>query len=139
MKKFAVYSIIGISAAALAAFGWYRGVALNEWQTVAHAAGTMPWQDGGTITMVRECVLDTPPPPTGPFECGISCPFVTSVYHTACPGYIQLDVQAQRGTQFIAVPRGFTYQGGGAYPRSGQQFLVGGASPALPWVIGIPQ
>lgn len=139
MKRLFVYGVIGTSIAALALFGWYRQGVADDWRAVAQAAGTMPWQDGGTITLVRECVLDTPPPPTGPFECGISCPFVTSVYHTACPGYIQLDVQSQYGTQFIAVPRGFTYQGGGTYPRAGQQFLVGGASPAVPLVIGIPQ
>lgn len=109
-----------------------------ELKKVAKAAAGMPWQDGGIITMVREpCVLDTPA--IDPVECGISCPLVTSVYHTACVNYIEIDVQSQFGTTFIAAPVGFQYRGGGAHPRAGIQYIAGGASNVTPWIIAIPR
>ena len=105
---------------------------------VADAAGGMPWQDGGIITKVMpQCILDTPA--NAPTTCGISCPFVSSVYASACVGYIEVLTQSQHGTQFLAVPVGFMYSGGGSFPRAGQQYIAGGASNAMPWVIGIPQ
>ena len=109
-----------------------------KWQQAVEAASAMPWQDGGTITMVREpCVLDTPA--TSPVTCGISCPLVSSVYGSACTGYIEIDVQSQFGTTFLAVPVSFQYRGGGTHPRAGTQYISGGASNAMPWVIGIPR
>ena len=105
---------------------------------VADAAGGMPWQDGGIITKVTpQCILDTPPP--APTTCGISCPFVSSVYSSACVGYTEVWTQSQHGTQFLAVPIGFIYSGGGLFPRPGQQYIAGGALHIMPWVIGIPQ
>ncbi len=108
-----------------------------EYQKTVKAIGGMPWQDGGIITMVREpCVLDTPQ--NAPTTCAVSCPLVTSIYGSACTGYIELDTQSQFGTMFIAVPLGFLYKGGGTHPSPGMQYIAGGASNAMPWVIGIP-
>ena len=108
-----------------------------EYRSVAEAAGAMPWQDGGTISMVRmPCVLDTPV--IAPTTCAISCPLVTSVLATACAGYIEIDTTGQLGTMFIAAPIGFKYQGGGTFPKAGDKFLTGGSSNIMPWVIGIP-
>ncbi len=108
-----------------------------EYKKAAKAVGGMPWQDGGTITMVREpCVLDTPA--NAPTTCAISCPMVTSVYGSACINYIEIDTQSQYGTTFIAAPVGFVYSGGGTHPSPGMQYIAGGSSNVMPWVIGIP-
>ncbi len=108
-----------------------------EYKKTVEAVGGMPWQDGGIITMVREpCVLDTPQ--IAPTTCAASCPMVTSVYGSACTGYIEIDTQSQHGTTFIAAPINFVYRGGGMHPMVGMQYIAGGASNAIPWVIGIP-
>jgi len=108
-----------------------------DYRGVVKAVSSMPWQDGGTITAVREpCVLDTPP--TDPVECGISCPQVTSVYGSACVDYIEIVTNSQHGTAFIAAPVGFIYKGGGTHPVANMQFIAGGASNVQPWIIGIP-
>ncbi len=108
-----------------------------EYRGVAEAAGGMPWQDGGKITLVREpCILDTPA--TSPTTCAVSCPEVTAILASACVGYIELDVSGQLGTTFMAVPTAFQYKGGGTHPIAGTSFIAGGSSPAQPWVIGIP-
>jgi hypothetical protein len=82
-----------------------------EYRSVVKAVSSMPWQDGGEITMVREpCILDTP----------------------------AIDTVGQLGTTFMAAPIGFVYRGGGTHPTAGMQFLAGGSTNAQPWVIGIP-
>lgn len=102
-----------------------------------NAEGSCATQDGGKITMVRQpCILDTPA--TEPVNCAASCPLVTSVFETACTGYIELDTQSQLGTTFLAVPTGFVYKGGGTTPTAGMQYIYCGSSNAYPWVIGIP-
>jgi len=104
----------------------------------AVAAGGCPWQDGGTITIVREpCILDTPPPPATPTSCTASCPNTTS-WATACVGYIELDTSSQLGTIFITPTTAFVYSGGGVHPKAGDQYLACGASNLIPWYIGIP-
>ncbi|MDP3900407.1 MAG: hypothetical protein Q8Q23_04990 [bacterium] len=118
-----------------------RIAAYYEWQNVVEAASAMPWQDGGTITMVNEpCILDTPPPPATPVTCS-HCPFVSaSVAPGQCEFYIELVQQSQHGTQFMAVPVAFDgYRGGGTHPRAGTQYIAGGASNVVPWIIGIPK
>ena len=108
-----------------------------KFSKIAKSVGGLPWQDGGTITMVRQpCVLDTPA--IAPVTCAVSCPLVTSAWGSACIGYIELDTTSQFGTIFIAAPIGFVYQGGGTMPVAGMQYIAGGASNAIPWVIGIP-
>lgn len=107
-----------------------------EFNNTAKAIGGLPWQDGGRITMVKFCVLDTPMP--YPTTCEISCPFVTSSYGTGCIAYNEILVQAQKGTQYIAAPKAFVYSGGGSFPASGMDFVAGGSTNAMPWVIGIP-
>ncbi len=108
-----------------------------EYRSVVKATATMPWQDGGQITMVKEpCILDTPV--SSPVTCAISCPLVTSVLGPACMGYIEIDTAGQLGTTFLAAPTGFVYQGGGTHPAAGMQFIAGGSTNAQPWVIGIP-
>jgi len=109
----------------------------SRFKEVARAVSALPWQDGGTITLVREpCVLDTPA--NAPTTCGVSCPLVSAVYGSACVNFIELDVVSQLGTNFIAAPIEFAYRGGGVHPAAGMQYMAGGASPAIPWVIGIP-
>ncbi|RLC37252.1 hypothetical protein DRH27_04050 [Candidatus Falkowbacteria bacterium] len=108
-----------------------------EFNNVAKAVGGMPWQDGGKISMVRPvCILDTPMP--YPTTCAISCPLVTSAYGTACMAYMEIDTVGQKGTTFMAVPKGFVFSGGGSFPTTGMDFVAGGSTNALPWVIGIP-
>lgn len=104
---------------------------------VAKAVGSMPWQDGGIINkVVPKCILDTPA--ILPTTCAISCPGVTSIYGTGCVGYVEIMTQSQYGTAFLAVPTGFKYGGGGTQPMPGMQYVAGGASNVTPWVIGIP-
>jgi hypothetical protein len=118
----------------------YLGVGVMDYisfKKVVESAGGMPAQDGGRITMVKQpCILDTPA--TSPTTCAISCPLVTSALGTACISYIEIDTQSQKGTPFLAAPIGYFYRGGGTYPIAGMQYVYGGASNAIPWVIGIP-
>ena len=128
-----IFGLVVISAGILA------GPKINnylEFRKVAKAVGAMPWQDGGVITnYIPACVLDTPIP--GPTTCAVSCPLVTTLVGPACVGYTEMDVTGQYGTFVIAVPLGFVFVGGGVTPRPGAQFIAGGASPSVPWVIGI--
>jgi len=132
--------IIIISVLVLGSLGYFyapKAADYYEWRQVVKAAGSMPWQDGGTIIMVREpCVLDTPA--VSPTTCAISCPLVTGAVGTLCTGYIEIDTASQMGTTFIAAPVGFVYKGGGTHPAPGMQFIAGGVSNIQPWVIGIP-
>lgn len=108
-----------------------------KFKNVAESAGGMPWQDGGRITMVRQpCILDTPT--IDPVTCAASCPLVTKDLGTLCTGYIEIDTQSQQGTINIDAPIGFMYKGGGTMPTAGMSYIAGGASNAIPWVIGIP-
>jgi hypothetical protein len=137
-KKRIIWLIAGIAIISLILLVIPGIVDYFNYQSAVEAAGSMPWQDGGKITMVREpCVLDTPPP--APTTCAISCPLVTGALGTACAGYIEIDTIGQLGTTFIAAPIGFVYKGGGAHPIAGMQFIAGGASNINPWVIGIPK
>lgn len=115
-----------------------RIAARYEWQNVVEAASAMPWQDGGEITMVNEpCVLDTPL--IAPVTCS-HCPFVSVALGSQCEFYIELVLQSQHGTQFMAVPITFDgYRGGGIHPRAGTQYIAGCSSNIVPWVIGIPK
>lgn len=133
-------AIIIIGGIAYAGIGIFEYVQFKrDFAKAAEAAGGCPWQDGGTITIVRmPCILDFPLSPLVPTHCTYSCPMVTSIWQTACAGYIEIDTQGQLGTTFIAAPIGFKYSGGGTFPKAGDQFLACGASNAIPWVIGIP-
>ena len=135
-KKIVRFSILAIVICFLVYVGF--GIAdYLEYKSVVKASAGMSWQDGGKISMVREpCVLDTPA--SDPVVCGISCPLVTSVWGSGCVGYIEIDTVGQLGTTFISAPVGFVYSGGGAHPRAGMDFIAGGATNAMPWVIGIP-
>jgi hypothetical protein len=104
----------------------------------ATQAATAPWQDGGTITKyIPKCILDTPAPPATPVTCQMSCPLISPILKLACAGYSELGVVGQLGARFIAVPIGFIFSGGKT-PTPGMSFIAAGASPTLPWVIGIP-
>jgi hypothetical protein len=157
IKKKKIYLIISVFFISFIIFLMPGIIDYLEYEQVASAVGGMPWQGGGTITLVREpCILDTPA--NAPTTCAISCPLVTSVWGPACIGYIEIDTNPQlvmedgeikeidkaqlaglgAGATFIAAPIGFIYRGGGTHPVAGMQYLVGGASNAQPWVIGIP-
>lgn len=102
------------------------------------AVGGMPWSDGGRITMVRQpCVWDTPCQTGTCPPCTVSCPLVSSMYGPACTGYIEIDTTGVKGTYFIAAPLAFANYKGSPYPAPGMNFLAGGASNVLPWVIGL--
>ncbi|MBU4256876.1 hypothetical protein KKC04_00500 [Patescibacteria group bacterium] len=136
-KKRIIWLIAGIAIISLILLIIPGIVDYLDYQKAVEAAGGMPWQDGGKITIVREpCVLDTPA--TSPTTCAISCPLVTGALGPACTGYIEIDTVGQLGTTFIAAPIGFVYKGGGAHPVAGMQFIAGGATNISPWVIGIP-
>lgn len=136
-KKRTIWLIAGIAIISLILLIIPGIVDYLDYQKAVRAAGGMPWQDGGKITMVREpCVLDTPA--IFPTTCAISCPLVTGALGTACAGYIEIDTTGQLGTTFIAAPIGFVYKGGGTHPVAGMQFITGGATNISPWVIGIP-
>ena len=136
-KKRIIWTIVSLIAISLILLITPGIIDYFEYRSVVKAVSSMPWQDGGEITMVREpCILDTPA--TSPTTCAISCPLVTSVLGPACIGYIEIDTVGQLGTTFIAAPIGFVYQGGGTHPVAGMQFLAGGASNIQPWVIAIP-
>lgn len=142
-KKRIIWLIAGIAIISLILLIVPGIVDYLDYQKAVEAAGGMPWQDGGKITMVGShvlvggpCVLDTPA--TSPTTCAISCPLVTGALGPACAGYIEIDTVGQLGTTFIAAPIGFVYKGGGAHPVAGMQFIAGGATNISPWVIGIP-
>ena len=105
-----------------------------KWNNFVNASTGM--EDGGKIAFVHEpCVIDSPP--SDPVVCGISCPLATKAWGSACAGHIQIDVQSQLGTVFLAPIVGFVYKGGGTHPVAGTDYLYAG-TPAAPWVIGIP-
>jgi len=138
-KKKIIWSLIIILLVSIVIYFSWSLVDYYNFKKVAKSVGGMPWQDGGTITMVRQpCVWDTPCPTGVCPPCTVSCPFVSVVWGPACTVYIEIDTVGQFGTTFIAAPIGFIYRGGGAFPVAGMQFLAGGASNAIPWVIGIP-
>ncbi|MBA3047921.1 hypothetical protein KKC83_05130 [Patescibacteria group bacterium] len=137
IKKKKIWLAAGVIAACFAIYMAIGVFDYLEYRNAAIASGSMPAQDGGRITMVREpCILDTPA--NVPTTCAVSCPLVTTAVGTLCTGYIEIDTTGQLGTTFIAAPTGFVYKGGGTHPTAGMDFLYGGASNALPWVIGIP-
>lgn len=104
---------------------------------IADSASGLPVQDAGKITFVREpCILDTPA--IDPVNCLVSCPLVTLVWESACVNFIELDTISQHGTEFISSPVEMVYRGGGTHPVAGMSYIFGGASNAIPWVIGIP-
>ena len=124
------------------------------------ASAGMPFQTAGNITLVRpQCILDTPA--SSPTTCAVSCPGVTTIWGPACTAYLEIDYVPQPGlgieehvanprvhlasvefaqapSYFLAVPIGFQYSGGGTFPATNMQLLMGGASNGMPWVIGIP-
>ena len=104
---------------------------------VAQAAGGLPWQFGGTVTKYTPvCTVDNQ---SG--TCPSSCPMCTQMVAQACNGYQEIQYQPAVGSMpstppgTVCVPKGFKFQGG--MPTSGSQILGGGASPQLPWVIGV--
>ncbi|MFA6171188.1 MAG: hypothetical protein WCW77_01365 [Patescibacteria group bacterium] len=132
-KSLFIFSALIIIASGYIVYDYYRwGKFVRE----INAGGSCAVQDGGNITKVMPCVLDTPA--NYPVTCEASCPLVTPVFETACAGYTELDTQSQQGTTFLAVPKGFVYKGGGTTPTMGMQYLYCGSSNAYPWVIGIP-
>ena len=138
-KKKISLSVFGIIFIAVGIFIMQGIFDYFDYRKAVQAASAMPWQDGGVITLVRPlCILDSPPPPAVPVTCAISCPLATLALGPTCVSAIEIDVQGQNGSTFIAAPIGFIYKGGGVYPKVGDQFIAGGSSPANPWIIGIP-
>lgn len=137
IKKKKIFIILSVIAVGLVIYAGIGIFGYLEFRKVASAVGGMPAQDGGKITAVLEpCILDTPP--NAPELCEISCPLVTAAVGPSCIDYIEIDVEGQLGTKFIAAPTGFVYLGGGTHPAANMNFLYGGASNVQPWVIGIP-
>jgi len=103
----------------------------------AQAVAGMPWQFGGVVTTYNWCVVDNQ---SG--TCPSSCPECTTMVGSACSGYEQIRFTPALGTTpsyppgTVCVPQGFMYHGAG-FPSPGAQILGGGASPQLPWIIGV--
>jgi hypothetical protein len=121
---------------------YYYGVGIKDylaWEKTksAIAASSLPWQDAGKITLIKEpCVLDTPT--IAPVTCESSCPNVTTAVGTLCASYIEINTESQKGTLFIAAPITTIYKGGGSHPVAGMKYIAGGMTNASPYVIGIP-
>jgi hypothetical protein len=105
---------------------------------VAEAAGGLPWQFGGTVTFYQPlCTVDNQ---SG--TCPSSCPMCTQMLGQACNGYQEIQYTPALGSMpssppgTVCAPKGFQFKGG-IPPRPGAEILGGGASPQLPWVIGV--
>lgn len=102
----------------------------------ADAIGVLPWQFGGMITNVTQCVITNPDTgycgncSAGHAQCGLP--------NYGCAGYTEIIFSPALGSQgpnIVCPIKGFKYSGGS--PRSGKYILGGGAAPILPWVIGV--
>ncbi|MFW5888719.1 MAG: hypothetical protein ACOCVY_03315, partial [Patescibacteria group bacterium] len=109
----------------------------NSFNKTAEAAVGLPWQFGGTVTFYQPlCTVDNQ---SG--TCPSSCPMCTKMLGQACNGYQEIQYKPALGSMpssppgTVCAPKGFQFLGG--IPRSGSQILGGGASPQLPWVIGV--
>jgi hypothetical protein len=97
----------------------------------------LPWQFGGTVIKYQPlCTVDNQ---SG--TCPASCPMCTQMLGQACNGYQEIQYDPATGSMpssppgTLCAPKGFPFKGG--TPRSGAQILGGGASPQLPWVVGV--
>jgi hypothetical protein len=106
-------------------------------KATAEAAGGLPWQFGGTVIFYQPaCTVDNQ---SG--TCPSSCPMCTQMVGQACSSYEEIRYQPAAGSNpsvppgTVCAPKGFKYQGG--VPAPGGQILGGGASPQMPWVIGV--
>ncbi len=109
----------------------------KQLQTTAKAAGGLPWQFGGTVIIYQPaCVISNI---TG--NCPFTCPMCSTMVGQACNGYEEIQYKPAMGSMpsippgTVCAPKGFQYKGG--VPVPGGQILGGGASPQLPWVIGV--
>ncbi|HMB65773.1 MAG TPA: hypothetical protein VKO42_02755 [Patescibacteria group bacterium] len=101
---------------------------------VAKAVGGLPWEFGGTIQFYNPVCVEVEG------ECP-NCPKCTSMLGPACGGYQEIQYIPASGSMpsvppgTLCAPQGFTFKGG--MPAPGLQLLGGGASPQLPWVVGV--
>ena len=106
-----------------------------EFNNTAKAVGGLPWQDGGVFSsVVLSCAMCY----DQYTMCAECCPFATEYYDELCLHYSEMLVVSQYNSVFMLAPVGFPYSGGGTVPRPGMQFIAGGSTNAMPWIIGIP-
>lgn len=104
----AVITVIGIAAGTLVAYQSVRALGLNQ---------------GGRISLVKVCVLDTPA--IDPVTCEVSCPLCTAVWGTACASRNEILFTPSGGIGNYACPlKGERYLGGGVFPRVGGWSLL---------------
>jgi hypothetical protein len=128
-----------VIAASVLVVGLIYGVNYTKHYRLVKAVSALPMQFGGLITFYQpKCVSD---PETG--ICA-NCPKCTNpglgVGNYVCNGYQEISFIPAGGSKFkdfVCVPMGFKYLGGGTVPRVGGFIVGGGASNILPWVIGI--
>ena len=89
---------------------------------------------GGRITMIKQCVLDTPA--IAPVTCAASCPLCTGVMGTACVSATEITFAPAGGFAFFVCPsKAFLYKGG--YPRIGGFILGNMIIQSAPFQIGV--
>lgn len=129
--------ILWIVSLIFVGFVIYIGVGIFnyfEFKKIAKATGGLPWQDGGVIVEVSPPCLSCFDPLTDCAEC---CPVATEYYGPLCVRYTEIYTNSQLGTEFVLVPIDFGYAGGGSFPQQGMQYIGGGASNILVYVVGI--
>lgn len=81
------------------------------------------FSQGGRITLVKICVLDTPA--IAPVTCATSCPLCTATWGTACASRNEIIFQPAGGIGTYACPaKAELYRGGGTTPRIGAWTLI---------------
>ena len=89
---------------------------------------------GGRISRATPCVLE-------PIEerCP-NCPLCSNILAGACAGYTEIMYTPAGGTpgqNYICVPNGYLYRGGGTLPRSGGWLKGLMLAPQIPVQVGI--
>lgn len=94
------------------------------------------------ITKVSKCLLDSDQVGYLYTRCGNSCKDVSNDLLSLCVLYNQIDINVLSGNkqkQYIAVPKVFTWKGGGSEPQANMQMIAGGMSNVLIEVGAIPK
>lgn len=96
-----------IAAAAVVASGFVARQSVNA----------MGMNVGGRITKATPCVIDNP---SG--LCPTSCHGCSATIGQGCNAYVEIDYTPSGGTpgpNWICIPKGYRYLGGGVFPRIG--------------------
>lgn len=130
------YSILSIMLLSIIPATLYFFIFLNVMASHQASAASVAIF-GGRITTVKECILDTPPPPAVPQTCATSCPLCTTVMPgTTCSAATEVAFTPFGGIwSFVCPSKAFLYYGG--RPSFGGLILGYGVSQSQPQVIGV--